>query len=82
MKKTVIKELREALTARGTTKDQATGKVTLALSVSDKRHRAKTSFIRATSLDLAGRESLKSWHRHPKKLGYELRRSTVFNGDH
>lgn len=53
MKKAVIKELREALMAQETTKDQATGKVTLALSVSDKRHRAKTSFIRATSMDLA-----------------------------
>ncbi|KRK33216.1 hypothetical protein [Levilactobacillus parabrevis] len=53
MKKTVIKELREALTRLGTSKDQATGKVTLALSISDKRHRAKTSFIRATSFDQA-----------------------------
>jgi len=50
MKKSVIKELRESISRLGNIKDPATGKVTLALSVSDRRHRATVQFMRGDSL--------------------------------
>lgn len=56
MKKSLIKAFREAVMALGSEKDLATGRVTLALSISDKRHRATTHFIRARSVESAWTE--------------------------
>ncbi|MCH5463905.1 glycosyl transferase family 1 [Levilactobacillus tujiorum] len=53
MKKSLISEFREAVMNLGTAKDLATGEVTLAVSVSDKRHRAATQFIHGNSLESA-----------------------------
>ncbi|WP_125682690.1 glycosyl transferase family 1 [Levilactobacillus yonginensis] len=51
MKKSVIKQYQVAITNLGNVKDKVTGKVTLALSVSDRRHRAKVHFIRDSSFE-------------------------------
>lgn len=51
MKKSVIKQYQVAITNLGNVKDKVTGKLTLALSVSDRRHRAKVHFIRDSSME-------------------------------
>lgn len=53
MKKSVIRELREAMGNLESAQDAATGKITLVLSVSDRRHRATTQFIHENNLEVA-----------------------------
>lgn len=50
MKKATIKQLRERLLDQGNVKNLATNKITMALSISDHRHRAHVSFFQADSL--------------------------------
>ncbi|RRK10055.1 glycosyl transferase family 1 [Lactiplantibacillus garii] len=49
MQKSFIKQLQTAITSTGNLIDRGTGTVTLALSVSDHRHRAQVTFIRHNS---------------------------------
>ncbi|WP_318766029.1 glycosyl transferase family 1 [Lactiplantibacillus carotarum] len=53
MQKAFIKQLQRAVTNTGNLLDRGTGTVTLALSISDHRHRADVRFIRATSFKRA-----------------------------
>jgi len=53
MKKTVIKDFKVAVQDLGNLQDHATGLTTLAVSISDRRHRADVQFIRASSFNRA-----------------------------
>ncbi|BDZ31450.1 glycosyl transferase family 1 [Lactiplantibacillus sp. WILCCON 0030] len=53
MQKAMIKQLKQSVLAVGNTTDRATQTVTLALSVSDHRHRAKVQFIRRGTFNQA-----------------------------
>lgn len=53
MKKSLIKDFKAAMEKLGNMKDYATDSVTLAVSISDRRHRADVKFIRAVSFKRA-----------------------------
>lgn len=59
MKKSLIKQFKEAVSDLGSVKNSTLGKVILALSTSDQRHRANVKFIQATSADQAWAEVTK-----------------------
>ncbi|HJE86161.1 glycosyl transferase family 1 [Levilactobacillus brevis] len=84
MKKSVIREFREAMSNLGSAQDVATGKVTLALSVSDRRHRATTKFIHENNFEAAWSKILmilapasqNSWVRIDAVCGVQRRKMT------
>ena len=53
MQKSTVTKLKQALIATGNLKDYGTSTVTLALSVSDHRHRAQVRFYRCDSFKQA-----------------------------
>ena len=53
MQKTTIKQLKQAVLMLGDSVDRSTQTVTLALSISDHRHRAQVQFIRRATFNQA-----------------------------
>ncbi|WP_203641772.1 glycosyl transferase family 1 [Levilactobacillus andaensis] len=68
MKKSLIKQFKEAVSDLGSVKNSTLGKAILALSTSDQRHRANVKFIQATSADQAWAEVTKELAPLPQNI--------------
>lgn len=68
MKKSLIKQFKEAISDLGSVKNSTLGKVILALSTSDQRHRANVKFIQTTNADQAWAEITKELAPLPQKI--------------